>query len=289
MKVILSAALVVVFAVTGAALWSARAGQLGQARMPSRRPPVLLRAPDEPAAVSSPSAPPREPSTVAVVEPAPEPIAIAAPEASAPPALVPGGPPAASEALPGGWGSAALPELDPRPFSEAHWQGLEMIPKTATLAEALGLPADAKGVIVDDVGLPADLQGFRAGDLVTAIGGVPTPDLLSVVRAADRVREQREIELEIVRKGATERLVLRALFEHLGTANGETPTMIPPGARSPHPYQGACTKCHRIGSTGSLATDQGDTPVGSPPPIRAGSTPPHRDRGPCAACHQIST
>lgn len=185
------------------------------------------------------------------------------------------------------WGAPPAPLVDPRRFAEAHWQGLEVIPKTPALARSLGIPASAEGVIVDDVTLPADLQGFQAGDLVTAVGQVPTPDLMSFVEAADRVRDRRRAEVEILRKKAPQVLVLTALLKRLGTANGETPSMIVPSARMPHSYRGACTSCHRIGTTAQLAQDQGDTLTKTAPPIRANASPPHRDRGPCSTCHQV--
>lgn len=186
-----------------------------------------------------------------------------------------------------GWGPRPAPELDPRPFSEVHWQGLEMIPKTAALTQALRLPADVDGVLLDDVSLPADLQGFVAGDLITAVGGVPTPNLLAFLRAAERVREQPTVEIELFRQGGTQRLTLKSLFERLGTANGETPTTIPAGSRSPHQYQGTCTSCHRIGSNGTLATDQGDPLANTPPAIRSSSLASHRPRGACSSCHRV--
>ncbi len=246
--------------------------------------PLPALAPQPPAiapevtVVQSPALPAPDPTGVTVVDPP-----AVAPPAGAFPTPTFGAPNTAT----GAWGSAAAPGFDPRPFSEAHWQGLELIPKTSILVQTLGLPPNVPGVVVDDVSLPADLQGFSAGDLITDVGGVPTENLLAFIRAADRVRDQKQVEVTALRGGNVKRLVLTALFDRLGTANGETPTMIPSGARSPHAYQGPCTSCHRIGTTGSLATDQGDPTPGAAPPIRANSIPPHRDRGPCSTCHQI--
>lgn len=186
-----------------------------------------------------------------------------------------------------GWGPPPAPGLDPRRFSEAHWQGLELVPKTPALSKALSLPQTLQGVIVDDVTLPADLQGFVAGDVVMAVDRVPTPNLTSFIAATDSVRDRRTATLSVYRKGDIRELVLAALFERLGTANGETPGMIPASARSPHPYQGPCTSCHKVGTNGALAVDQGDTFVTTAPPIRAATPSPHRDRGTCSACHQI--
>ena len=185
------------------------------------------------------------------------------------------------------WGQPPAPGVDPRVFTEAHWQGLEVIPKTPQLAEALGLPADVAGVIIDDVTLPADLQGFKAGDLVTHIGTDATPDLLAFIRATETARDQQQASIGVVRDGERSALVLVGLGSRLGNANGETPSMIPPGARAPHAYRGPCTSCHRIGFTGQLPIDQGDLANRAAPTIRSGATQPHRDRGACASCHQI--
>ena len=184
-------------------------------------------------------------------------------------------------------GPAPAPSLDPRPFAEAHWQGMEAIPKTPTVAKMLKVPPNVEGVILDDVTLPADLQGFQAGDVVTAVDGVSTPDLLSFIRATDRIRDSKRVTVDLVRAGAPRQMDITALFKRLGTANGETPPMIPPGAQRPHVYMGPCVNCHRIGTTGNLAVDQGDNPKNKPGPVRADGPVPHRDRGPCAACHAI--
>lgn len=186
-----------------------------------------------------------------------------------------------------GWGPPPAPSLDPRRFTEAHWQGIEVIPNTPLVATALKIPPDAKGVIADDVTLPADLQGFQGGDLVTQVAQVPTPDLTSFIAATDWVRDQRQVEVAIIREGQPRRLQLTALKERLGNANGETASMIRPGARMPHPYRGPCTNCHRIGTTGTIPIDQGDMTITTAPTIRADAVRPHRDRGPCTACHQV--
>jgi len=186
-----------------------------------------------------------------------------------------------------GWGPPPAPLTDPRRFTEAHWQGLELVPKTPALAAALRLPPEVPGVVVDDVTLPADLQGFQAGDLVTHVGQVATPHLVAFIRATDQVRDQQRAQVGLVRDGTPRSLVLTALLTRLGVANGDSPPMIPAGARMPHPYRGPCTNCHRIGTTGALAADQGDAITTTAPVIRAGARRPHEDRGPCATCHQI--
>ena len=240
-------------------------------------------------------APPPQPAIAMAPMPAPIPAmplagqGMTAPMTAAPPVVAP--PPAPADTAAASTieslGPPPAAGLDPRPFAEAHWQGLEAIPKTPTIAQALKLPPDVDGVIIDDVTLPADLQGFRAGDLVTAVDGVPTPNLVAFIRATDRIRDQKRVVVDFVRGGAPQQLELVALLKRLGPANGETPPMIPPGARRPHRYMGPCLNCHRIGTTGNLAADQGDTLRNMPGPVRLSDPAPHRDRGACAACHPI--
>jgi len=171
------------------------------------------------------------------------------------------------------------------PFQEAHWQGIEAISVSPGLARVLGMPRRSRGVVIDEVTMPADVQGFGAGDLITAVGGRPTPSLEEFIDAADRVRDESSVVIDVMRKGEPKKIVLSA--RRLGTASGETAPMIPAGARAPHGYQGPCTNCHRIGTGGSLAVDLGDVLSKSAPPIYWGQPRPHQDRGPCTACHTI--
>ncbi len=173
------------------------------------------------------------------------------------------------------------------PFQEAHWQGLEVIPLTLSLGQSMKISPDAKGVIVDEATAPADMEGFQAGDLITSVGQIPTPTLESFIEAADRVRNRGRTEVRLLRKGQLHSLVLTAIQDRLGTANGETAPMIKPGNRAPHGYMGLCTQCHRIGTKGQLAADQGDLLTVEIPSIHADQAPPHRDRGECTACHKI--
>jgi hypothetical protein len=258
------------------------------AEIPSRAGvPVLDAVPDPP----PPPPPPAVEGPAIVADPPPilpAPIGPPAPPA-APTAIAAAASPDAGlrERPLENLGPPPVPSVDPRPFAEAHWQGLEAIPKTPTIAKMLRVPANVEGVILDDVTLPADLQGFQAGDVVTAVDGVPTPDLLSFIRATDRIRDAKKVAIDFVRAGTARRIEIVALFERLGTANGETPPMIPANAIRPHPYMGPCVNCHRIGTVGNLAIDQGDNPRKPLGPVRVDGPVPHRDRGPCATCHPI--
>jgi len=258
-------------------------------------PPVVWSGPSMPqsGAVAPPAPNPGVPVLTPAAAPPRAPLPLAAlpqsqlqPPSLAVPTIAPTLEQASQSRALRGWGTAPAPLVDPRRFTEAHWQGLEVIPNTPAIRRALGITAE-KGVIIDDVTLPADLQGFSAGGLVVAVGQVPTPDLLSFIRATERVADRRRAEVQVIERGASTTRVVTALMTKLGIANGETPSMIPPGARMPHPYRGACTHCHRIGTTGTLMVDQGDLTTTAAPPIRAGSRRPHRDRGACQVCHTV--
>ena len=210
------------------------------------------------------------------------------------PAIPPALPPAPRLAQvapgPGVDPAAGMPlpqDIQRLPFQEVHWQGIEVIPLTPSLAKLLKIPAGATGVLTDETTLPADQQGFLAADLIHSVGQIPTPTLESFMAAADRVRDRRRTEVELLRNGQLLTLVLVALQERLGTANGEAAPKIQPGVRPPHGYKGACTNCHHIGTNVELAFDGGDQISKRAPSIRAGQTPPHRVRGECTACHQI--
>ncbi len=173
------------------------------------------------------------------------------------------------------------------PWQEAHWQGIEAIPLTRGVARMLKIPSGARGVVIDDVSQPADTAGFQAGDLITMVGATRTPSLDSFVGASERVRDQRTVEVGVMRHGKQIRLRLGAMGDRLGTAAPETAPMIRSGAVAPHSYRGACTSCHRVGTTGQLAADQGDLINRAAPPIRRGQRAPHRMRGKCSNCHVI--
>jgi ferredoxin len=202
------------------------------------------------------------------------------PRMSRPAALPAAGPLPAAQAGP-------IPDLNMLPFQEAHWQGLEMITLTTGMARILKIPSSSKGVVIDEATMPADMNGFLAGDLITAVDHLPTPDLESFVQAAEKFRHRKQIQIHMLRKGKPVSLTLTALTGRLGNANGETAPMIRAGSRPPHGYLGPCTNCHHIGANRNLAVDVGDTLAKSAPAIRASQPSPHRNRGKCSSCHTI--
>ncbi len=196
--------------------------------------------------------------------------------------------PAGVQSLMGqGIGPTGAPGIKMLPFQEVHWQGIEVITFTPSLARILKIPPKGRGVVIDEVTMPADVEGFLAGDLITAIDQVPTPDLEAFATAANRVRDRQLVKIQLLRKGQPRGMILSPLQGLLGNASGETAPMIRSGSRAPHGYMGPCTKCHHIGSGRNLQVDLGDTLTKTAPPIRAGQASPHQYRGRCSACHTI--
>lgn len=181
--------------------------------------------------------------------------------------------------------NAAMPHAR-LPMQEGHWQGMEVIGITPGLAREYGLLAQTRGVLVDDVTLAAADAGLWAGDLLVDIEGMPTLDLPGFLAATRRVAARTNAKFQVVRGGRTLGLELTAP-EGLGAAQMEGAPMITAGSPSPHRYQGACTNCHTIGTTGQLAFDQGDMLSFKAPPIWRGAKAPHRYRGECSTCHKV--
>jgi len=170
-------------------------------------------------------------------------------------------------------------------LSEAHWQGMELLPLSSELKQKLKIPMNLSGVLVDEVTLNALLSGIRGGDVVLEVKERPVGSLEEFQMATMRIRNKKKAKLKVWRKGKIIKFKVRA-DNILGLAQVETAPMILAGAMRPHPYRGPCTSCHLIGDTATLKPDP-DGVILPPPVISAGARMPHRDRGPCKACHVI--
>ncbi|CAK0756079.1 Multi-heme protein MamP [Gammaproteobacteria bacterium] len=173
-------------------------------------------------------------------------------------------------------------------LSEAHWQGFEALPLSAELKQKLRLPETLNGLLIDEVTLNAATSGLLAGDVLGAVEGTAVNSLEDLVQVSKRVQHQTSVVLMAYRKGQWLSLTLSAP-DPLGFAQAESAPMILPGEIMPHPYRGACTDCHAVGTTGHIVPDP-DGIILPPPPLSAraqATPPPHQDRGPCRACHQI--
>lgn len=80
--------------------------------------------------------------------------------------------------------------------------GLSIQDMTPEIASDLGLPRDAKGVVVSGVrrGSPADEAGLRAGDVIESIGNQPVDDV-KTFRKFLSAREPESSVLVLVRRG----------------------------------------------------------------------------------------
>jgi len=169
-------------------------------------------------------------------------------------------------------------------LSEAHWQGMELVPLSNEMKQKLKIP-DLAGVLVDEVTLNSLLSGVRGGDVLLTVKERPVENLEQFQRVTMRLRNKSKTKLEVWRKGQIMKFKVRA-DNILGMAQVETAPMILAGAMRPHPYRGPCTSCHLIGDTAKLKPDPDGITL-PPPAIQANARMPHRDRGPCKACHVI--
>lgn len=173
-------------------------------------------------------------------------------------------------------------------LSEGHWLGMELIPLIPQLAQMYNVPAGTSGVLVDEIALVAAESGILAGDVVLAVEGVATPDLLAFTEATRSVKDRKQAGVLASRRGQLLTFTM-ASDRSLGFSQSEAASPIMPGAISPHRARSQpCTACHLIMATGGqLATDAGDI-LPNPPPIRKGTLNPHiPDRGKCNMCHVL--
>lgn len=170
---------------------------------------------------------------------------------------------------------------------EGHWLGMELIPFPPELAKQYGIPPDTKGLLVDEITLEAAESGLLAGDVVVAVGGVATPDLIAFTKATRKVKNRHEAQLLVSRRGTLVKLIISS-EETLGFSQNEAAQPIKPGAIRPHrKMTKSCTSCHIIMRTGGqLPIDMGDI-LPNPPPIMEGAIPMHENRGKCNVCHVI--
>lgn len=182
---------------------------------------------------------------------------------------------------------------------EAHWQGMDVKLLTEEIRRKLKYPRGLEGVLVGEVTLNAARAGLLGGDVIISIDEDRVTTLEQFQQGSRNVRNAPQVSLSVLRKTdrkedgrfAMKRLVvvLRGNPD-LGFAQVEAAPMILAGSPRPHPYRGACTKCHAVGEGFELAPDP-DMITLPPPPLSREvvdkGAPPHEDRGPCEACHLI--
>lgn len=94
--------------------------------------------------------------------------------------------------------------------SERLAWGLGLAQLTPELAARLACPTD-RGVVVSSVSRnsPAAAAAIAAGDVITAIGGVPVPDLPTAEIVRERVRGGNSVSVELWRNGARHAVLMQ--------------------------------------------------------------------------------
>jgi serine protease Do len=161
------------------------------------------------------------------------------------------------------------------------WLGVRIQQVTDEIAESLGL-SQATGVLVSGIEKdgPADNGLLQAGDIIVGFEGTPIHDDRQLRRAVAEAGVDKEVDIEILRKGErqTVRLTLGRLEEEAATPVSESETEVPaePPAASVKALGMTGSELRRRG-TGSATRrcDRRDRPsVGLDPPGR-----PEPDRG----------
>ncbi|MBC8412311.1 PDZ domain-containing protein [bacterium] len=175
-------------------------------------------------------------------------------------------------------------------LQEGHWIGLEVVPLTAAIALANGVPENVTGVLVDEVTLVSAESGLLAGDVITAIDSQKVTNLRSFKAATALVQALNQSMVTVYRNGNYQDIAVNN-GEQLGLAQMEAAPMILPTDASPHGYYGPCDRCHTISktakNTGQMKKDAGDILTVTAHPIKWGSESRHRNRGTCTNCHNV--
>ncbi|MDQ6991936.1 MAG: PDZ domain-containing protein [Mariprofundus sp.] len=182
---------------------------------------------------------------------------------------------------------------------EAHWQGMDTTLLDAELRMKMRYPKGLEGVMIEEVTLNAADSGFLAGDVIVRVGTGRVRNLQDFQNETRKLADQLSVNVGVLRKdgmGSNKLYRMNAMSLMmkdslpLGFAQVEAAPMILPGDFRPHPYRGACTKCHTFG-TGFEISPPPDMVTLPPAPITAEQAhildQPHRDRGACVACHVI--
>lgn len=83
-----------------------------------------------------------------------------------------------------------------------NWVGMQVVPLSRSIRREFKIPRRIKGMFVLNEGVgPACKYGVKTGDVIISISRRPVPDAKSFVNAADTVRYQEGILLDIYRDG----------------------------------------------------------------------------------------
>jgi serine protease Do len=99
--------------------------------------------------------------------------------------------------------AAGVAPAAPEPSRPVDWEGAQLAPVSAALAERYGFPAKERGAVVVSVasGGRAEAAGLAEGDLVGSFNREKTPDPASFLAAAKRADPRKGIVLDVFRRG----------------------------------------------------------------------------------------
>jgi hypothetical protein len=112
-------------------------------------------------------------------------------------------------------------------FVEGHWWGMEVENLTPLAKQVLKIPASINGLFVDETTLWAVRCDIKAADILLKIQGYPVRDLGEFYHVTKRLRNRRQVTLEILRGDTKIQRVLRA-GPPLGIASVESNSKMDP-------------------------------------------------------------
>ncbi len=104
------------------------------------------------------------------------------------------------------------PAMAPRapaatPATEGEWLGMEVSPITPLTARQYGISEGTQGLVVAEAEVPAAVVGIKAGDVIVAVNGTPTPRLTAFFQATNNGTATQGV-VEFFRKGQRMRVNL---------------------------------------------------------------------------------
>lgn len=134
------------------------------------------------------------------------------------------------------------------------WMGLSLQPMDADMARALKVPAETKGVVVNQVypGFPAAQAGLQPEDVITALDGKALGSSEELIRAVGARRPGQKMEVTLLRAGKEKKLSVtlaeRPEEEALARGQFSTPEKAPSAGKE-SPARAATSPLTRLGLT----------------------------------------
>ncbi len=114
-----------------------------------------------------------------------------------------------------------------RAATEGEWLGMEVSPITPLTARQYGIAGGTQGLVVAEAEAQAAMAGFKAGDVIVSINGMPTPQMTAFFQATNNGTMTQGV-VEFVRQGQRQVVNLAQTTNPALAGAPNTPTYVPP-------------------------------------------------------------